>query len=49
MLETLVKIVTGVFLLIMLYLFLARGPQTVAIITSLFQGATEGIEVLQGR
>lgn len=44
-----VKIFTGIFLLIMIYLFLFRGRETVAIINTLFDGLIGGIEVLQGR
>lgn len=44
-----VKIFTGIFLLIMIYLFLFRGRETVAIINTLFEGLIGGIEVLQGR
>lgn len=47
--ETFVKIATGIFLLIMIFLFLSRGNQTVRVINSLFEGVTEGIVVLQGR
>lgn len=47
--DTIVKIFTGIFLLIVIYLFLFRGRETVAIINALFEGVTGGIEVLQGR
>lgn len=47
--ETVVKIATGIFLLILVYLFLFRGRETVAIINALFEGVTGGITVLQGR
>jgi len=47
--KDIVKIFTGIFLLILVYLFLFRGRETVAIMNTLFQGLIGGIEVLQGR
>lgn len=42
-------ILSGIGLLIMLYLFLSRGQETVAIINAIAQNTVSGIRVLQGR
>lgn len=47
--EKFVQILTGVFILILVFLFLSRGRETVAIIQALFDTAIEGVAVLQGR
>ena len=44
-----VAILTGIGLLIMIYLFLANGDQTVKIFGTIAQNTTAGIKTLQGR
>jgi len=43
------SIVTMIFILIGIYLFLARGKETVNIINSIAANSVAGIKVLQGR
>lgn len=44
-----VKILSGIGILIAIYLFLSNGSQTVKIINSVATNMTTGIQVLQGR
>lgn len=43
------KIITSVFVLVGIYLFLSNGDRTAKIITSISSSATSGIKTLQGR
>lgn len=44
-----VALATGIGLLIMIYLFLSKGDQTVSIIKVIAENTTAGIKTLQGR
>lgn len=44
-----IKILSGIGILIAIYLFLANGTQTVKIINSISSNTIDGIQVLQGR
>lgn len=44
-----VQVISGIFVLIGIYLFLSQGDKTVKIISTLASNATKGIAVLQGR
>lgn len=43
------KIISGIGLLIAVYLFVSNANETAKIITSLGENTTRGIKVLQGR
>jgi hypothetical protein len=43
------KMLSGIGILIAIYLFLSRGKDTVAIINTIASNATQGIKTLQGR
>lgn len=43
------EVVSGIFVLIGIYLFVKNSTQTVAIIQSLFSNSVKGIIALQGR
>lgn len=45
----LVQVLTGIGMLIAIYLFLANGSKTVQIIESLASNGVKGIKTLQGR
>ena len=47
--SAILKIMSGIGVLIAIYLFLSNGSQTVRIINSLAGNLTDGIQVLQGR
>lgn len=47
--KTVLTILSSVFMLIAIYLFLSRSKETVAIIDSISRNATAGIKVLQAR
>ena len=47
--SAILKIMSGIGVLIAIYLFLSNGSQTVKIINSLAGNLTDGIQVLQGR
>lgn len=47
--KTVAEILGGVFLLILVYLFLWRGKETVALVNAIAGNAIEGIRTLQGR
>lgn len=47
--RTVVEIVTGIFILIGIFLFLSHGAQTVRIIDTIASNSIKGIQVLQGR
>lgn len=47
--RTVVEIVTGIFILIGIFLFLSHGTQTVRIIDTIASNSIKGIQVLQGR
>lgn len=42
-------VLSGIFMLILVYLFLEHGAQTAAIINAIAKNSIEGIKVLQGR
>lgn len=44
-----VEILTGVFMLVLVSLFLVRGRETVAIISAWGEFFTEGVQALHGR
>ncbi|MCZ8507026.1 hypothetical protein O9895_18570 [Clostridioides difficile] len=43
------KVLSGICMLITIYLFLSKGTQTVNIINSLGKNSVSGIKTLQGR
>lgn len=43
------EVVSGIFVLIGIYLFVANASKTVSIINALFKQSVSGIKVLQGR
>ena len=43
------KVLGGIGVLIVIYLFLSNGSQTVKIINSIAENTIDGIQVLQGR
>jgi hypothetical protein len=43
------EVISGIGILIGIYLFLKNGAQTASIIQSIAQNANEGIKTLQGR
>jgi multisubunit Na+/H+ antiporter MnhC subunit len=43
------EVVSGIFVLIGIYLFVANSSETVAIINALFKNSVSGIIALQGR
>ena len=43
------EVVGGIFLLILVYLFLSRGRESVAIINAIASNTIAGIRALQGR
>lgn len=45
----LVQILSGIGILIGIYLFLSRGKETTSIINAIAYNATQGIKTLQGR
>jgi len=47
--HNIIKILTGIMVLIVIYLFLANGKETVKIINSIASNTIDGIQVLQGR
>lgn len=47
--KDIVGILTGIGLLIMIYLFLSKGDKTVSIIKAIAENTTAGIKTLQGR
>jgi len=47
--KNVMTILTGIGMLIAVYLFLSRSRETVAIIDSISRNATAGIKVLQAR
>ncbi len=47
--KTVVEIVTGIFILIGIFLFLSHGTQTVRIIDTIAKNSIRGIQALQGQ
>lgn len=47
--STLTKVLSGIGILIGIYLFLSRGKETASIINTIASNATMGIKTLQGR
>lgn len=47
--SSVVKVLTGIGILIAIFLFLRNGDQTVKIISTLAYNTTAGIKTLQGR
>lgn len=45
----LAQALSGIFILILIYLVLNRGPETAAIIHTIGSNAIQGIKTLQGR